>query len=161
MPDDLYERDILAWSQHQADLLRRVARGERVNEVDWEHVVEEIEDVGLSQLNAVQSYLRLMLVHLLKVHGWPESPSVGHWRGEIVSFQADAAQRFAPSMRQKIDLNRLYRLAREQVSAASYDGREPLQSPETCPFTLDQLLTEPGSALQATLATPPASGRSA
>ena len=122
MPDDLYDRDILAWSQHQADLLRRVARGERVNEVDWEHVVEEIEDVGLSQLNAVQSYLRLMLVHLLKVHGWPESPSVGHWRGEIVSFQADAAQRFTPSMRQKIDPDRLYRLAREQVSAASYDG---------------------------------------
>ena len=72
--------------RHQADLLRRVARGERVNEVDWEHVIEEIEDVGLSELNAVQSYLRLMLVHLLKVHCWPESPSVGHWRGEIVSF---------------------------------------------------------------------------
>jgi Domain of unknown function DUF29 len=96
MPDDLYDCDILAWSQHQADLLRRVARGERVNEVDWEHVVEEIEDVGLSHLSAVQSYLRVMLVHLLKVHSWPESPSVGHWRGEIVSFQADAAQRLPP-----------------------------------------------------------------
>jgi Domain of unknown function DUF29 len=154
MPDDLYDRDILAWSRHQADLLRRAARGERVNEVDWEHVVEEIEDVGLSHLNAVQSYLRLMLVHLLKVHDWPESPSVGHWRGEIVSFQADAAQRFAPSMRQKIDLDRLYSLARDQVSAASYDGRDPLPSPETCPFTLDQLLTEPGSALQANLDAP-------
>ena len=117
--------------------------------------------MGLSHLNAVQSYLRLMLVHMLKVHGWPESPSVGHSRGEIVSFQADAAQRFAPSMRQKIDPDRLYRLAREQVSAATYDGREPLQSPETCPFTLDQLLTEHGSALRATLATPPAGGRSA
>src|ERR1700722_4013892 len=149
MPDDLYDCDILAWSQHQADLLRRVARGERVNEVDWEHVVEEIEDVGLSHLNAVQSYLRVMLVHLLKVHSWPESPSVGHWRGEIVSFQADAAQRFAPSMRQKINPHRLYRLAREQVSVASYDGRQPLPSPETCPFSLDQLLTEHGSTLQA------------
>jgi hypothetical protein len=154
MPDDLYDRDILAWSEHQADLLRRVARGERVNEVDWEHVVEEIEDVGLSQLNAVQSYLRRMLVHLLKVHCWPESSAAGHWRGEIMSFQADAAQRFAPSMRQKIDPDRLYRLAREQVSAASYDGREPLPSPETCPFTLDQLLTDHGSALQARLAAP-------
>ena len=156
MPDDLYDHDILAWSQHQADLLRRVARGERVNEVDWEHVVEEIEDVGLSHLNAVQSYLRLRLVHLLKVHGWPESPAAGHWRGEIVSFQADAAQRFAPSMRQRIDPDRLYSIAREQVSAANYDEREPLPSPETCPFTLDQLLTEHRTALQATLAAPTA-----
>jgi hypothetical protein len=55
-------------------------------------------------------------------------------------------------MRQKIDPDRLYRLAREQASAANYDGRQPLPSPETCPFTLDQLLTEPGSALQASLA---------
>ena len=46
MPDDLYDHDALAWSEHQASLLRRVARGERVNEVDWEHVIEEIEDRG-------------------------------------------------------------------------------------------------------------------
>jgi hypothetical protein len=154
MPDDLYDRDILAWSQYQADLLRRLARGERVNDVDWEHVVEEIEDVGLSQLSAVQSYLRLMLVHLLKVHGWPESPSVGHWRGEVVSFQADAAQRFAPSMRQKIDLDRLYRIAQQQVSVANYGGREPIAWPNACPFTLDQLLTEHRMELEAALGSP-------
>jgi Domain of unknown function DUF29 len=53
MPDDLYDRDILAWSEHQATLLRRAALGERVNDIDWAHVVEEIEDVGLSELNAV------------------------------------------------------------------------------------------------------------
>jgi hypothetical protein len=52
MLDDLYDRDALAWSEHQAGLLRRVARGERVNEVDWEHVIEEIEDAGLSELLA-------------------------------------------------------------------------------------------------------------
>jgi hypothetical protein len=152
MPDDLYDRDILAWSQRQADLLRRVAHGERANDVDWEHVVEEIEDVGLSHLNAVQSYLRLMLVNLLRVHCWPQSPSVGHWRGEIVSFQADAAQRFAPSMRQRIDLGRLYGIAGEQVTAASYDGRLPLPFPQTCPFTLDQLLTDRSESLETVLA---------
>jgi hypothetical protein len=152
MPDDLYDRDALAWSEHQASLLRRVARGERVNEVDWEHVIEEIEDVGLSQLNAVQSYLRLMLVHLLKVHCWPESHSAGHWRGEIVSFQRDAAQRFAPSMRQRIDVDRLYQAAQEQVAAASYDGRPPLPFRQACPFTLDLLLTGRGPTLEAVLA---------
>jgi hypothetical protein len=48
MPVDLYHRDVLAWSEHQADLLRRVGRGERVNDIDWDLVAEEIEDVGLS-----------------------------------------------------------------------------------------------------------------
>ena len=40
---DLYEHDILLWSEQQAELLRRLARGERVNGVDWAHVVEEID----------------------------------------------------------------------------------------------------------------------
>jgi hypothetical protein len=117
MPDGLYERDILSWSQHQADLLRRLARGERVNDVDWEHVVEEIEDAGLSELHAVESYLDLMLVHLLKIHGWPDSPSVDHWRAEVGSFQKNAARRLAPSMRQRIDVAKLYTDALEQLTA--------------------------------------------
>ncbi len=152
MPDDLYSQDILAWSENQADLLRRVARGERVNGVDWEHVVEEIEDVGNSQLSAVESFLRLMLTHLLKVHGWPESPSVAHWRDEIALFQADADQRYVASMRQKIDLDRLYDRAKRQLADAAYDGRQPVPWPETCPFTLDQLLTERRPVLEAVLA---------
>ena len=31
MPDGLYERDALLWSEQQADLLRRLAEGERLN----------------------------------------------------------------------------------------------------------------------------------
>src|ERR1700676_986513 len=98
MPNDLYDRDILIWSEQQADLLRRLERGERVNGVDWAHVVEEIEDVGLSELHSVQSYLNLMLVHLLKIHGSQGGQAIGHWRSEIVAFQKNAARRFAPSM---------------------------------------------------------------
>ena len=148
MPDDLYDRDVLAWSEHQADLLRRLARGERVNDVDWEHVVEEIEDVGLSELNAVQSYLRHMLAHLLKVRGWPDSTPVNHWRGEIVAFQQNALQRFAPSMRQRIDLGRLYADALEQLEPWQHDATAPLPWPADCPFTLDQLLRGKRRALE-------------
>jgi hypothetical protein len=47
MSDDLYDDDILWWSEQQAELLRRVAAGERVNDqVDWDNVVEEIEALG-------------------------------------------------------------------------------------------------------------------
>jgi len=42
-----HDTDILTWSERQAALLRRLATGERVNnQVDWEHVAEEIESVG-------------------------------------------------------------------------------------------------------------------
>lgn len=148
MPDDLYDRDILAWSAQQADLLRRAARGERVNGLDWDHVVEEIEDVGISELNAVRSYLRQMLVHLLKLQGCPNSQSAAQWRTEIAAFQADAAQRFAPSMRQKIDLDTLYQRAVEQLEGVDYDGLQPLGWPAQCLCTLEQLLEERRAVLE-------------
>ncbi len=50
--NDLYEEDILTWSERQAELLRRLAAGERVNDqVDWQNVVEEVESVGRSELH--------------------------------------------------------------------------------------------------------------
>jgi hypothetical protein len=149
MPDGLYERDILSWSKYQADLLRRLARGERVNDVDWEHVVEEIEDVGQSQFNAVCSYLRLMLVHLLKVRGWPDSPAADHCRQEIVSFQSDAEQRFTPSMRQLIDVASLYAKAVKQLRGARIDGLSPRPAPPACPVSLNELLNADAEELQA------------
>ncbi len=98
--DDLYWQDILVWSERQAELLRRVAGGERVNDVDWDHVIEEIEDVGSSELHSVQSLLRHGMVHLLKIVAWPDAQPVEHWRSEVPGFLADANMRFAPSMRQ-------------------------------------------------------------
>ena len=154
MPNDLYDRDILAWSEHQSALLRRVARGERLNDVDWDHVVEEIEDVGLSELNAVRSYLRQMLVHLLKISGWPDHSACRHWRSELIAFQTELKDHFAPSMRQRIDLTTLYHRSLLQVEPLAHDDQPPRPWPEDCPFSLDDLLTDDHAALEARLAPP-------
>ena len=58
MPDDRYHRDILAWSDQQSERLRRVAAGERVNDVDWGNVIEEIESLGVRELRAPCSHFR-------------------------------------------------------------------------------------------------------
>jgi len=69
VPDDLYRRDALAWAEQQAALLRRLAAGERLNEaVDWPNVIDEVQDVGLSELRACQSLLQQATTHLLKLH---------------------------------------------------------------------------------------------
>jgi hypothetical protein len=141
MPDDLYERDILAWSDRQAALLRRVAKGERVNDVDWEHIVEEIEDVGLSEVSAVRSHLRQLLLHMLKLRGWPDCPACEHWRNELDVFQAEAAERFAPSMCRRINVTGLYQQARRAVGRMQIEGQPSVALPEICPFTLDDLLS--------------------
>ncbi|MBS0638914.1 MAG: DUF29 family protein [Acetobacteraceae bacterium] len=43
-------------------------QGEPVNDVDWPPIAEEIEAVGLSKLHAVESFLNLIMVRLLKLH---------------------------------------------------------------------------------------------
>ena len=149
MPDDLYDRDSLAWSLQQAALLRRHAAGERVNGIDWDHVVEEIEDVGLSQLNAVQSYLELILLHLLKLHAWPADTACRHWRDEVDAFQVRAARRFSPSMRQRIDLGTLYHKAMQRAARLDH-GMPPIRvPPPACPVTLDQVLSASCRELEA------------
>ena len=156
MPDELYERDILEWSRRQAERLRRVARGERVNDVDWEHVVEEIEDVGRSELAAVQSLLFQAMVHLLKVQEWPDADAAAHWRLEAGVFLKSAKRRFSPSMRRHIAAADLYADACALIRQARIDGRPPEPSPDVCPFTLDDLLADPLdlAALQARLDRP-------
>ena len=148
MPDDLYDRDVLEWSERQADLLRRVANGERVNEVDWANVIEEIEDVGNERLNAVHSYLRQAMIHLLKLHLMPADEANRHWFSELGNFLDDAEQRFTPSMRQRIELATVYRKARTRV-LEDYPEHNII---EVCPWTLDELLTTDRRSLLSMLA---------
>ncbi len=139
-----YDEDILTWSERQGALLRRRAAGELVNdaELDWPNIAEEIEDVGRSQLNAVESLLRQALTHMLKAEAWPTSRDAPNWRADAIGFRIDAASRYAPSMRQRLNLARIYHLARHALPE-TMDGQAPIPVPETCPVTLDELLAEP------------------
>ena len=140
---DLYDADVLLWSEQQADLLRRRAAGELVNEaeLDWPNIAEEIEAVGSEQRHAVESLLVQALIHRLKAAAWPEASAVPHWEAEARVFLDDARRRFVPSMRQRLDLARLYRQALRGLPV-TLDGQPPQPVPEVCPATLDELMTE-------------------
>ena len=139
---DLYDADILEWSEHQARLLRQHVAGEPSNEApDWTNIIEEVLSVGNEQLHAVQSLLRQALVHMLKANAWPLSREVPHWEAEARRFRADAADRFSPSMRQKIDLATIYSQA-VRIMPDSHDGQPPLPVASVCPVTLGELLSD-------------------
>ena len=137
---DLYDADVLEWSEHQARLLRQHAAGERTNEApDWPNIIEEVESVGRSQLSTVRSFLTQALLHELKTEAWPQSREVPHWRAEALRFRGDAAEAFTPSMRQRIDVPALYQRARRYMPE-TIDGQPPLPVPDACTVTLDDLL---------------------
>jgi len=138
-----YDTDILEWSEQQSGLLKRLAAGEWVNNdaFDWPHIAEEIESVGRSQLSAVKSLLTQALLHMLKAQAWPNSLAAPGWRAEVIRFRLDAADCYTPSMRQHLDLAKLY--VRALKAMPEYiDGESPLLVPDTCPVTLEALLND-------------------
>jgi hypothetical protein len=157
MPDDLYHSDILGWSRAQADRLRRLRQGERVNDLDWEHVIEEIEDVGKGQLDAVRSLLALAIEHALKASAWPDHAAARKWRNEAATFLGQARQRYEPGMAQHLELARLYADALTVVR--SLDMRRPgRRLPEPSRWCLPTSPTSP-TAPSARTGCSPASAR--
>ena len=86
---DLYDEDILLWSERQSTLLRCIAAGEPVNErPDWANIIEEVESVGREQLHAVESLLLQALLHMLKAEGWPNARDVENWLADARGFES-------------------------------------------------------------------------
>ncbi len=142
----LYDDDVYAWAKQQADALRRLARTGRdlPNELDLENVAEEIEDVGKSELSKVESYIRLILIHLLKLACASQARSERKWRNEILAFRAELLKELRPSMWPNIDLDHQWRQALLKVDGElSEHGDElPPGLPEACPLALDDLTAD-------------------
>ncbi len=142
---DLHDTDILDWSERQAALLRRIAAGEPVNErPDWSNIIEEVGDVGRSETRACRSLLIQMMLHQMKITAWPNSTTVPGWTEEVARLRWEAADAFAPSMRQRLDVARIYATALRELRKmpATIDGLPPLPVPAVCPLTLDELLSD-------------------
>ena len=139
---DLHDTDILLWSERQSELLRRVASGDNVNDqVDWQNIVEEVEDVGRNTLRACRAHLLQALLHDLKATAWPFSRDVPHWQSEARVARINAADAYAPSMRQKIDVAEIYAKALRALPA-TMEGQPPVPVPEACPMTLHELISD-------------------
>ena len=58
----LYEEDFIAWTELMATLLEN----RDVADLDWDHLAEEIRDLGRSQKSALMSNLVNLQLHLIK-----------------------------------------------------------------------------------------------
>lgn len=92
----LYERDYHAWAFEQAALARRRSS----NELDWDNVAEELEDLGKQQQSELRSRYVVLLHHLLKWLYQPERKGRS-WLGSIRGQRLDIAEHLArhPSLK--------------------------------------------------------------
>jgi len=101
--DLLYEEDFYAWTQQQAELLRRLPAIS--NELDVEHIAEEIEDLGRTDLRAAQLLCRHIIEHLLKLEYSGLREPADHWRDEIVEWRLQLEQVLTRSILARIDFS--------------------------------------------------------
>jgi hypothetical protein len=138
----LYEEDFHAWALEQARVLREL--GQRValpNELDLQHVAEEVEDLGNEQRFQVESNLRQAMIHLIKIAAFPDNPAVAHWLQEVNAFLDTAQDRFSQSMTRAISVQRLWERSVRRVAADMRVAGKPVpEMPADVPFSLDMLI---------------------
>jgi hypothetical protein len=137
--ESLYEEDFYAWTQQQAELLRRLpAIG---NAIDLEHIAEEIEDLGRSDLRAARSLCQHIIEHFLKLEYSGLEKPADHWRDEIVEWRLQLEQILTRSIEAKLDLSSLYKTALRLVRRLERDAPGLMSRlPVECPYTLEQIV---------------------
>ncbi len=99
----LYDCDFVLWTEEQAAALRR-AKSSNLP-LDWDNLAEEIESLGKSDRRELQSQVRRILHHLLKIEASPAVEPQAGWRSTIRSARAEihAVLDDSPSLRRQVD----------------------------------------------------------
>jgi Domain of unknown function DUF29 len=139
MVKPLYDTDFYQWTQTQAAAIR--ARD--IAALDLEHLAEEIESLGKRDRRAVQSYLEVIVQHLLK---WAYQPDRRgrSWEKSLIQARHRLGKllRENPSLANQVPgfLAEGYPHARRL--AAVETGLPLTTFQETCPWVGEQVLDE-------------------
>ncbi len=135
----LYEHDFYAWSQEQAKILM----SGNLEELDIEHVHEELLSMGASEKRELESRLGTLLMHLLKWKYQPEKRMIGFsWKYTIIDQRRKLKKllREMPSLKSKLylELGDIY--IDGIVEAVKETDLKESTFPEICPWTIEQIL---------------------
>lgn len=134
-----YDNDFFAWTQQQAEAIRN---GDW-NEIDREHLAEEIEDMWKVDSRRLWHDLRELLVWLLAYTYAPEQRAAHAWwyvRVVNAYCEIDTVVGVWSNLAAQVQ-ERLDESYREACEIASEETGLPLATfPETCPWTAEQIL---------------------
>ena len=144
-----YDTDVFVWSHHQADLLRRMGAGERVNDqVDWANVAEEIESLGNSDRRDLSNRIQTILRHLIKLQASPATEPRAGWQRTVVEqrLQIGRLLKDSPSLRQLVpeaindEMAGARMLALLDLAEFGEFGEQPLADPGQLTFSEKHVL---------------------
>ncbi|MEQ8757868.1 MAG: DUF29 domain-containing protein [Coleofasciculus sp. G1-WW12-02] len=133
----LYDVEYDQWLARTISLLKE----NRFNELDKEHLIEELEDLSRREKKTVERFLEQIIRHLLLWQYWTAEHdyNANHWQAEIMSFRTQINEDLTQNLRNHLQENqvKIYEKALNYVKQKT--GYE-VDFPENCPYTLDQLL---------------------
>ena len=134
-----YETDVVAWANEQAALIR----AGKFDQLDAEHLAEEVEAMSAKEKRELRNRLAVLLQHLLKWQFQPQFRS-DSWTTTMFEQRLNIHDILedSPSLRGILNerFDSAYRLA---ASQAARETKIALANfPKTCPFSLENVLTE-------------------
>ena len=130
----LYEEDFLLWSREQAAALRAAAKGGANLPLDWEHIAEEIEDLGKSNRRELRNRLLAILEHLLKLQYSPAVNPRAGWRATIIRERAAVEGLLDDSPSLRGELPKLIEKARAAARLAAAESSRRGETPKRLPL---------------------------
>ena len=135
----LYEQDFCLWIETTANLLKE----RRFSQLDIENLIEEIETMGRSEKNALESNLIVVFLHLLKWQYQPDKRSRS-WKSSIFEHRIRIHKAFknSPSLKPFFAnvFTECYQYGRKRASIET--GLSLTAFPTESPFTMDEILDE-------------------
>ena len=135
----IYEEDFVLWVD---ETVKQLKEQDIVN-LDWEHLIEEIEALGNEQRRKVRSYLKQLFIHLLLYAYWVSEKErcAKGWRDEIENFRDELEDLLESKVLYNYyqkEFEKVYQKAR--LRAIKKTGLPSSTFPQKCPFTLEQTL---------------------
>ncbi len=133
----LYEIEYEQWLATTINLLKE----SRFNELDKEHLIEELEELSRRDKKTVERFLEQIIRHLLLLQYWTAEYeyNANHWQAEIMSFRTQLNEDLTQNLRNHLEENqaKVYEKALKYVKQKT--GYK-IVFPEICPYTLEDLL---------------------
>ena len=101
MAENLYDKDFYLWTKAQAAALR--AHGRVLDNLDYDHIAEELEDLGSSQRQKAESLVRQIIAHLFKLSASRNRYPANHWTGEVIEFRLNLRRPLTRAIRNEIE----------------------------------------------------------
>ncbi|WP_017302724.1 DUF29 domain-containing protein [Spirulina subsalsa] len=136
----IYEQDYAEW----LSITLKQLQNRELENVDWEHLIEEIAALGNEQRHKVESYLLRLLIHLLLYDYWESEKewSGKGWETEIDNFRLELDLLFESKVLYNYCvqvLDKLYQKARKNAIRKSQ--LSPHIFPDHCPYSLAEILS--------------------